>query len=103
MPLSRRPRRTRILGVSGATTRYRSTRRGIKEHHWSVRCAGFPVEDGYIAGFDAVDGIPASFERCFYRAFVAVLDIALSAAAILSIISALTPKPCRWTIQLGSL
>ena len=37
----------------GATTRYRSARRGIKEHHRSVRCAGF----------DAVNGIPTSFER----------------------------------------
>jgi hypothetical protein len=36
----------------GATTRYRSARRGIKERHWSVR----------YAGFDAVNGIPASFE-----------------------------------------
>jgi hypothetical protein len=47
--------------------------------------------------------IPASFERCVHRAFVAVLDITLSAAASLSMISALTRKPCRWTIQLGSL
>jgi hypothetical protein len=27
-----------------------------QEHYRSVRCAGFPVEDGYTVGFDAVDG-----------------------------------------------
>src|SRR4029077_16634274 len=38
-----------------------------------------------------------------YASPAAFLDIALSAAVILSTISARTPSPCRWTIQLGSL